>query len=38
MSPDASQEETLTLMSYVDPIILDGTNLAEQVTDAAGGL
>ena len=38
MSPDASQEETITLMSYVDPIILDGTDLAEQVADAAGGL
>jgi len=38
MSPDATQEESITLMSYVDPIILDGADTTEQVADAAGGL
>jgi hypothetical protein len=38
MSPDASQEETITLMSYVDPIILDGVGTAAEVGDADGGL
>tara|TARA_Y100001972_G_C7625333_1_gene313658 strand:+ start:196 stop:894 length:699 start_codon:yes stop_codon:yes gene_type:complete len=38
MSPDASQEESITLMSYVDPIILDGADTTEQVADAFGGL
>ena len=26
MSADSTQEETLTLMSYVDPLIFDGVN------------
>ena len=38
MSPDASQEESITFISYVDPIILDGADTTEQVADAAGGL
>lgn len=38
MSPDASQEESITLMSYVDPIILDGVGTAAEVGDADGGL
>ena len=38
MSPDATQEESLTLISYVDPIILDGEDTTEQVADALGGL
>ena len=38
MSPDATQEESITLMSYVDPIILDGEDTTEQVADALGGL
>jgi hypothetical protein len=38
MSPDASQEETLTLISYVNPIIQDGTDTTGQIDDALGGL
>ena len=38
MSPDASQEETLTLVSYTNPIILAGTDSTSQIADATGGL
>ena len=38
MSPDASQEESLTFVSYVNPIIQDGTDTAGQIEDALGGL
>ena len=38
LSPDASQEESLTLISYVNPIILDGEDDVGLDDDAAGGL
>ena len=38
MSPDASQEETLTLVSYVNPIILTGTEGTGMIDDSTGGL
>jgi len=39
LSPDSSQEETLTFMSYVNPIVLSGTGSGTQQTDdAPGGL
>jgi len=39
LSPDASQEESLTFVSYVNPIILSGTGSGTQQTgDAPGGL
>jgi hypothetical protein len=37
LSPDASQEESITFMSYVNPIILNGTGSGTQQTDAAPG-
>jgi hypothetical protein len=38
LSPDASQEESITLMSYVNPIILTGADSANLDDDAQGGL
>ena len=39
LSPDSSQEESLTFMSYVNPIILSGTGSGtQQKDDAPGGL
>ena len=38
LTPDASQEETLTFMSYVNPIILSGADNAAQDDAAPGGL
>ena len=38
MSPDASQEESLTFVSYVNPIILTGADNTDQVENPEGGL
>ena len=38
LSPDSSQEESITLMSYTNPWILDGVNNENQIADATGGL
>ena len=38
LSPDASQEESITLVSYVNPIILTGANHAAQDDAAQGGM
>ena len=38
LSPDASQEETMTLVSYVNPIILTGEDGVAQVAAATGGM
>ena len=38
VSPDASQEESLTFMSYVNPIIITGAASTDQIGDATGGL
>jgi len=38
LTPDASQEESLTFISYVNPIILDGQDNAYQNDDSLGGL
>ena len=37
LSPDASQEESMTFISYVNPIILSGTGSSTQQTDASPG-
>ena len=37
LSPDASQEESMTFVSYVHPIILSGTGISTQQIDAAPG-
>ena len=38
MSPDASQEESITFVSYVNPVILQGADVTRQVEAAEGGL
>ena len=38
LTPDASQEESITLISYVNPIILSGADNAAQDDVAPGGL
>ena len=38
LTPDASQEESITLMSYVNPIVLSGADNAAQDDAAPGGL
>lgn len=38
LSPDASQEESLTWISYVNPIIMTGETGTGQVANAVGGL
>tara|TARA_R110002012_G_scaffold318004_1_gene535398 strand:+ start:1663 stop:2388 length:726 start_codon:yes stop_codon:yes gene_type:complete len=38
LTPDASQEESLTFMSYVNPIVLSGADNAAQDDAAPGGL
>ena len=38
LSPDASQEESLTFISYVNPIIMTGSDGTGQVANAVGGL
>lgn len=37
LTPDASQEESISLVSYVNPIILSGTGSGTQQKDAAPG-
>jgi len=37
LSADASQEESMTFLSYVHPIVLSGTGTGTQQTDAAPG-
>ena len=38
LSPDASQEETMTFISYVNPIILTGENGTAQIGATVGGM
>jgi hypothetical protein len=38
MSPDASQEENMTFISYVNPILLTGLDGAGQIDNSTGGL
>ena len=38
LSPDASQEESMTLISYVNPIVLTGADASNQIDVAQGGM
>ena len=38
LQTDGSQEESITLMSYVTPVILSGANGTGQIADATGGV